>query len=177
MFRTTTFTTRGLMQVLVPLLLIGMLAACGSSSQGNPSPTPTSKPSIPGVTITAKDFSFDIPETLHAGLVDITMTNAGTNPHQANLGRLNQGVTQDQFLATLKKSPDAALPLVTLVGGPNTVDPGQSQEVILNLSPGQYVAICFFAGQDNVPHYAKGMIKFFQVVSPSNIDQVSQPTA
>ena len=97
MFRTTTFTTRGLMQVLVLLLLIGMLAACGTSSQGNPSPTPTSRPSIPSVTITAKDFSFDIPATLNAGLVDITMTNAGTNPHQANLARLNQGVTQGQL--------------------------------------------------------------------------------
>src|SRR6202171_744432 len=111
MFRATTFTTRNciLMQVLVPLLLIGILAACGTSSQGNQSPTPTSKPPIPGITIKAKDFSFDIPATLHADLVDITMTNVGSEPHQANVARLNQGVTQDEFLAALKKGLGMAL--------------------------------------------------------------------
>ncbi len=179
MFPAKPFTTRGrdFMQVLVLFLLIGMLAACSANSQGSASPTPTSKPSLATMAITAKDFSFDMPETLQAGLVDITMTNVGTDPHQANLARLNQGVTQEQFLAALKKGPEAALPLLTFVGGPNTVDPGQSQEVILNLSPGQYVAICFVSGTDNVPQEAKGMYKFFEVKSSSNPAQVSEPTA
>lgn len=179
MFRIKLTTTHGrnLMQVLVLVVLIAMLTACSTNSQGSASPTPTSKPSLVTMAITAKDFSFDLPATLPAGMVDVTMTNVGTDPHQANLARLNQGVTQEQFLAALKKGPDAALPLLTFVGGPNTVDPGQSQEVILNLTPGQYVALCFVAGQDNVPHIAKGMFKFFEVKSSSNPAQVSEPTA
>ncbi len=81
MFRTKTFTTRGrdFMQVLVLFLLIGMLAACSVTSQGSASPTPTSKPSLATMAITAKDFSFDMPATLPAGLVDITMTNEGVS--------------------------------------------------------------------------------------------------
>jgi hypothetical protein len=179
MFRATTFTTHGrvLTKALVSLLLIGILAACGESTQGNSSATPTAKPPIPSVTITAKDFSFDMPETLSAGLVDITMTNAGAEAHQAQLARLNQGVTTDQILAAVKGDPATLLPLLTLVGGPNGIDPGQSQEVIVNLSSGQHVALCFFSGADNVPHAAKGMVKFFQVHDPSNVGQVSEPTA
>lgn len=179
MFRGTTFVTGGrvLMQVLVLFLLIGMLAACGTSGQESSSATPTSNASIPTITMTAKDFSFDMPETLPAGLVNITMTNTGADPHQANLAQLNQGVTQDQVLTALKKEPEAITRLLTFVGGPNTVGPGQSQEVILPLSAGQYVALCFASGTDNVPHEAKGMVKFFQVQGSSDLTQVSEPTA
>lgn len=165
------------MPILVLFLLLALLSACSANSQGSASPTPSSQSSFTPMAIRATDFSFDLPQTLPAGLVEITMTNGGSDPHQANLARLNEGVTQDQVLAALKKGPEAALPLLTFVGGPNTVDPGQSQEVILNLSPGQYIAICFVSGTDNVPHEAKGMYKFFDVKSSSTPAQVSDPTA
>ncbi len=179
MCKATLSTTRCLvtMQVFVLLLLTGLLVACGPSSPATSSPTPTSKPAIPSVTITAKDFSFVIPASIPAGLVDVTMVNQGADDHQAQLARLNDGVTPDQFLTALKKDPGAALPLVKLAGGPNVASPGQSQEVILNLPQGQYVALCFVAGKDNIPHIQKGMIKFFQVTGPSNAGQVSEPTA
>src|SRR2546421_614202 len=124
---------------LVLLILMGSIVACGDNGQGNV----TSKPSLPKITIVARDFSFDLPETLPAGLVTITMNNVGTQPHQAILARLNQGVTSDQVLSAAVKSPNDALPLLTSVGGPGSIDPNQSSEVILNLSPGQYVATCF----------------------------------
>ena len=70
------------------------------------------------------------------------------------------------------------MPLLTLVGGPNIVDGGQSQEVILNLSSGQYVATCFIPSKDHHgSHVTQGMIKFFQVVDSANASQVSQPVA
>jgi hypothetical protein len=158
---------------LVLLIFMWSIVACGDNGQGNV----TSKPSLPRITTVAKDFSFDIPETLPAGLVAITMNNVGTKPHQAILARLNQGVTSDQVLRAAVKSPSEALALLTSVGGPGTIDSNQSTEVILNLSPGQYVVICFVFGQDHIYHTTKGMIKFFQVTEPSNLGQVSQPVA
>jgi len=158
---------RVIMQFFMLLMLVGLLVACGSGTTATPSPTPTSKPAIPGVTIIAKDFSFDMPNTLPAGMVDITLVNQGAYHHQANLARLNNGVTPEQFMTALKKNQNTALPLVTFAGGPNGILPGQRQEVILNLPTGQYVAICFLSDQDNVPHYQKGMIKFFQVMGPA----------
>ena len=55
------------------------------------------------------------------------------------------------------------------------MDPGQSQEVILTIAQGQYIMLCFVSGPDNIPHFIKGMYKFFTVNGPSNTDQVSQP--
>lgn len=116
-----------------------------------------------------------MPDTLQTGLVDITLTNQGTQPHQAQLERLNNGVTQAQVLAAFKKGPGAFLPLLSSYGGANTVNPGQSQEVILTIAQGQYIILCFVSGPDHIPHVIKGMYKFFTVTGPSNDSQVSQP--
>ncbi len=168
---------RGWMSAPMLLIVASLLAACGASTSASSPSTPTSQPAatVPQVTITAKDFSFAMPDTLQTGLVDITLTNQGTQPHNAQLERLNNGVTQAQVLAAFTKGPDALLPLLSSYGGASTVDPGQSQEVILNIAQGQYIMLCFVSGLDNIPHFIKGMYKFFTVNGPSNANQVSQP--
>jgi len=159
------------------LIVASLLAACGASTSTSSPSTSTSQPAatVPQVTIIAKDFSFAMPDTLQAGLVHITLTNQGTQPHQAQLARLNNGVTQAQVLAAFKKGPEAFLPLLSSYGGANAVDPGQSQEVILNIAQGQYIMLCFVSGPDHILHVIKGMYKFFTVIGPSNANQVSQP--
>ncbi len=113
---------------------------------------------IPEITIHAVDFSYNAPTQIQSGLVTITLINDGKEDHQAQLARLNDGVTMDQLMAALQKGPDTALPLVTLAGGPNAIQPGQKQTVTVNLPAGNYVLLCFVSGADNVPHLAKGMI-------------------
>jgi uncharacterized cupredoxin-like copper-binding protein len=174
----STTLSRTLMQPVALFALVTLFAACASSSAGNSAsvtPTATQQPSLPSITIKAKDYSFDMPDTLQAGLVDVTMMNEGTQPHQVQFARLNDGVTQAQTLAALKKGLDAFVPLFTFEGGANTVDPGQSQQVILNLPAGQYMAQCFVSGSDNIPHLAKGMYKFFTVTGSSTTTQASMP--
>ncbi len=163
--------------LLLLLALAGILAACGESATTNPSTTPIATQSIPRITITTKDFAFDIPESISTGYVNVTVVNNGTEDHQAQFARLNNDATLDQFKEALKKGPEAALPLVTTAGGISIVKPGQSQEITLNLAEGQYVALCFLAGQDNVAHTEKGMIDYFKVTGPSNVGQVSVPKA
>jgi uncharacterized cupredoxin-like copper-binding protein len=164
-------------RILLLLALAAIVAACGQSAATNPSGTPTATQSIPKMTITTKDFAFDMPESISTGYVDVMVVNNGAEVHQAQLVRLNNGVTLDQFKEALKKGPQAALPLVTAAGGISAVKPSQSQEITLNLAQGQYVALCFIAGKDNVPHTEKGMIKPFTVTGPSNVGQVSAPKA
>lgn len=166
-----------LLPVLVLLCALATVVACAqnSASTGNsPSPsTPIGQRAIATITIKAMDFAYTQPETVPAGLIDITFVNNGTQPHQAQLARLNDGVTFAQFQAALtQRGPGAALALATLYGGPNAILPGSRQEVILNLSAGQYASICFVAGRDNVPHYMKGMLQSFVVTGPSNTGQV-----
>jgi uncharacterized cupredoxin-like copper-binding protein len=173
--------TVSLMLVFCAATVLTLLASCGSSGQSSSSQsasgntqTTATRP-IPAITIKAVDFSFDEPQTVQAGLVDVKFVNTGKEPHQINIGRLNDGVTFDQFKTALddkNKGPGAALGLATLYGGANTVSPGETQEVILNFPAGQYVSICFIAGADNVPHYMKGMLTQFTVTgSPGKQDE------
>jgi hypothetical protein len=136
----------------VGLLIIGALVACA----------PAAAP-IPQVTIKAHDYSYDGPTKLNAGLVTIKLTNEGQEMHHAQLARLNDGVSMDQIEQAFQTDPNAALALVTLVGGPGAIGPGQSTEVTLDLAAGQYLAMCFIPSADGVPHMAQGMLSTFVV--------------
>ena len=146
------------------LISLGLLASCANtpvSDEGVTRPTPTSQSSIPTITITAIDYGYIMPETItvQAGLVDVALVNNGTQPHQAQVARLNPGVTSAQVLDELvtKRHLAAAFSLFTFMGGPDTISPGYGQETILTLSAGSYVLLCFVEGQDRA--VAKSGIK------------------
>lgn len=116
------------------------------------------------VTVTADDFSFDIPDTIPAGYVTVTMENVGAEPHHAQVVKLNEGTSPDDAIAALNENgPLGALQSGTFVGGPGTVSAGVSASVILNLEQGDYLLICFLRSPDGTPHYAQGMVTSFSV--------------
>jgi len=49
--------------------------------------------------------------------------------------------------------------------------------VILDLEPGQYVALCFVESPDGVPHLAKGMVQSFEVASGGTPPAATEPQA
>lgn len=124
------------------------------------------------LTLIAKDFSYDLPPQLDAGLTKIVFKNEGAEPHHAQFARIKDEVTNEQLAAALQQGPDAALPFVTFPGGPAVIDPGQNLEVTINLTPGRYVVLCFVAGHDGVAHAAKGMVSMTEVV-----DNKARPAA
>lgn len=152
------------MMMLTALLLLG---ACGT----------TGITQIPQITIKAHDYSFEAPAQIEAGLVSIRLENEGQEPHHVQLVRLNDGVTMEQLQATLQQGPEAALPLVTLDGGPGVVPSGKSQQVTVELTPGHYLLMCFVPGPDGIPHLAKGMMAPLEVVSGAEQREVSEPKA
>lgn len=154
---------------LVVVLMAVILAACGPAAASTIAPAAN----IPQITIKATDYAFEAPAKIDAGLVSINLVNDGKEPHHAQLARLNDNVTLEQFQAALKQSPEAAFPLVTFAGGPGVIDPGNSQQVTVELTPGQYVLLCFVSGHDGVPHLAKGMMATMEVVKGN--DQASAP--
>jgi hypothetical protein len=158
--------------ILISCLLVvvmGMLSGCADNTTAVNlvKPTATSVSSIPVVPITAVDYGYIMSSKLNvqAGLVDIAMVNNGSEAHQAQVARLNEGVTADEVVNTLvtKKDQAAGFSLLTFEGGPDTLAPGYGQEAILDLKAGQYVLLCFVVGQDGIPHVDKGMFHFFTV--------------
>lgn len=150
----------------ITLLAAGVLASAAAASA-----------SLRSLTIQTTEFSFRAPDSVPAGWTRVTIRNIGGEDHQAQLARLNPGVTFAQLQAAAAKGdPAALLTLVTPVGGPNAVGPGQSATTIDNLSPGQYALICFVFSSDGIEHDAKGMIKLL-TVTPRRGSSAAAPRA
>ncbi len=120
---------------------------------------------IQTMVIEAFDYGFKTLGSIPGGMTRVQMKNTGTELHHGQFMRLNTGVTLDQLGAAFAKGPDAALGLVTQTGGPATILPGGTSEVILDLTEGQYMIACFIAGADHVPHVAKGMLMPLKVTA------------
>jgi len=157
---------------LAILVMALALSACGSAAASSKT---LEGVSIPEITIKAADFSFDAPARVEAGRVKINLVNDGQEPHHAQIIRLNDGVTLEQLQTALQEDPLAALSLAVAVGGPGVIDPGLSSQVTLDLSPGQYVLLCFVPGHDGVPHLAKGMVRPLEAVVHDGHDHAPAP--
>ncbi len=156
--------------ILAILLVALALTGCGEAAAARIS-------QIPEVTIIANDYAYDAPGQIEAGLVSLTLVNRGQEPHHAQLVRLKDGVTVEEFQAALQEGEAAALPLVTFSSGPGLIDPDQQSTVTVNLTPGQYLLMCFIANHDGVPHLALGMVQPIEVVAGSGQAQVAEPQA
>jgi uncharacterized cupredoxin-like copper-binding protein len=144
-------------------------------------PTAQAKPAAtvapPVIDVMTTDYAFDAPDTLPAGLVTVRLMNHGQEPHHAQLLRLNDGVSFDDFAAALQSEGESALRLVTLTGGPGAMSPFKSGEVTVDLTPGQYALACFIPSADGVPHLAKGMLKPVTVVAADSQPELAAPTS
>lgn len=115
------------------------------------------------LTVTMKDFLFDLPEILPAGPRTIKVVNNGPESHELNLLRLAEGKTIEdvnQYLA----APDGPPPFIP-VGGINGLGAGLSGYIEFDFQPGTYIAICNIPSPhaEGHPHFTLGMIKQFTV--------------
>jgi len=148
------------------------LAACRSSNAATDTPT-TAGPNV--VTVTASDFQFDAPAETPAGLTVFRLVNNGPSPHHAQIIRLEQGKTADDFVASLKPGAPPA-PWAILAGGPNPPEVGSAASTTVLLEPGNYAIICFIPGPDGTPHFMKGMVRSLKATAPTR-PAVAEPTA
>lgn len=138
----------------------------------------TAAAKTPEVTITAKEYAFDLPESIEGGVVTLKLSNTGNEPHMAMLFRLNEGVTLDQFNAALKEpNPSGVFALGNFASGVNTTPPGATQATTLDLKAGDYAVLDFGAGEDHVPYMAKGMLKPFKVTAGSSTAEPASDVA
>lgn len=167
------------------LLVAVALAAC--TAKETPRTTDTTVAAAPSaaapqsgpntVHIVAKDYSFDAPATIPAGLTTLHLMDQGKEPHQAQLIKLGEGKTFEEFMTALKSmKPNTPPPAwVIFDGGPNAAAPGGTSESTQTLEAGNYAIICFIPSSDGVPHVMKGMAKGL-VVTPSTAAAAAEPT-
>ena len=152
----------------VPVLLFVGAAAFVTSS--NVHDTRAAK--IPVVTVHAKEFGFDAPKTIAAGMTSFKLVNDGKMLHHLQIMKLDQGKTFADLQAAMN-NPNAPPPAwLVNVGGPNAAIPGNTVEATLNLEAGNYVIACFIPSPgDPAPHFTKGMIQPLSVAAASGIAQ------
>jgi len=156
--------------------------ACGSnnSTATKPSTVPATTPaatsapaaatqavaasSINTLQVEAKDYSYDIGGTPHAGLVTITFKNTGQYAHEMSLSKLKDGKTMANVKAAFAQ-PDGEVAAQALLenpeaelSGPATIGPNLSVTTSAKLGAGHYVVTCFLPGPDGMPHVAMGML-------------------
>ncbi len=163
--------------------MMGTPMASGAASRpagtGAPAAGSTAMPSgtapAPAVgqllVIRAVEYGFQTMGSIPGGVTTIRLQNMGKEPHLAQLGRLNDGVTVDQLVAALKSdfqdNGNRSDALATLVGGPNAVVGGGTVEVIQDLKAGQYLMICFLPDPQGVSHFLHGMMLPLTVTAPT----------
>lgn len=125
--------------------------------------------SMPTVEIVATDFAFEVSEPVPAGVVEVTLANEGDEAHHVQIAQLNEDATMEDLQAALESGDEsAAMGLIKLVGGVGIIEPGDSSSAIVELAEGTHVALCFIAGEDGLPHLAKGMVAPFEVTDEGN---------
>lgn len=127
------------------------------------------------VDITGVDFGYRINThgAVRAGLVELRFRNRGREDHQAQLFRLNDGVTPDKFRADLASGNLSSIFVDSVpAGGAAVLRARDGQDVLDPLQGGTYAVVCFVPDTDGVPHFAKGMLGFFTVngtVAPATL--------
>jgi len=149
---------------------VGMLAGCAGKDTGTPATDTAAARAAaatpPVYTIVAKDFAYEAPDTISAGMVTLKLVNQGPDLHHVQLLRLSDGKTFADLAEGLKsmKPGEPMPPWIHDVAGPNTPVPGGEQSLTEELQPGNYAIICFIPGADHVPHAMKGMMRPLTVV-------------
>lgn len=107
------------------------------------------------------DYDFEMSAPLTAGRHVIRVENAGVEPHDVSLLKLESGMTVDDLRAWLRK-PEGAPPgrfeayLAALSSGAEAF-------LEAEVTPGDYVLLCFVDGPTGVPHHERGMIRHIRV--------------
>jgi len=134
---------------------------------------PTVDAAVPAVvTITAKDYLYEAPDTITSGMVTLKLVNQGTELHHVQLMRIVGGKTYADLTAGMKAmKPDSPMPpWLETVAGPNSPVPGGGEQALTEeLTPGAYALICVIPSTDKVPHFAKGMMRSLTVIPASGV--------
>jgi hypothetical protein len=154
--------------------LLALLASCtarrdsGADGAANAAPQHPAEQSSPTpanvVTVVARDYAFQAPATVPAGLTTFLLANRGHELHMMGLTKLEDGKSIPELLAILTKNQPQPAWAVDL-GGPNAVSPGDTSNSTVILPAGHYVLICWIPGADGAMHVMKGMLAPLEVTA------------
>jgi uncharacterized cupredoxin-like copper-binding protein len=157
----------------VALVTVGVLglAACGGDDSSSGGSGQASGTDATPVAITAKDFAFELPASVPSGVVQLTLTNQGQQPHDFQLVKIEGNHSLDEFTKAIgDNSESATIPeWIHGVGGVGTVAPGApALSSWVKLEDGAtYYYFCTESTDDNQNHSSMGMVGQLKVSGKS----------
>jgi uncharacterized cupredoxin-like copper-binding protein len=152
---------------------LGAAAVLGACAK-KPAP-PAAQTAAAVYTITATEYAFAAADSVPAGLVTVQLVDAGKEPHQVVITRIDSGKTMADLLAAMSV-PNMAIPgWMHFPIGVSVIVPGDSGNATAVLTAGHYAMLCFVSSPDGSPHFAKGMAREFTVVA-STMTPAAEPT-
>ncbi len=123
-----------------------------------------------GVVIRLLDFSFALGDTLRAGRHTVRVENAGVEPHDLVVMKLEPGKTVQDIMTWLNperarrpgQAEEPPPPLESLgspAGGIAAIAPGMAVFFERDYAPGEYVLMCMATAPDGRSHIEHGMIQ------------------
>lgn len=141
----------------VPHFAKGMVHGFTVTPASTNAMTPTAN-----INLSLVDYAFNFDKPLTAGRHTIKVTNPSAQDHEIQLVRLAPGKTMADLQGWVEKMEGP--PPGSAVGGVASMKPGTTNYFEVDLSPGEYVAICFVPdNKDGKPHHAHGMARQFSV--------------
>jgi uncharacterized cupredoxin-like copper-binding protein len=118
-------------------------------------------------TVTLTDYMFTNTGAFTAGKHTIKVVNKGPQLHELELLRLAPGKTMKdvgEYIEKAYKGEAQGPPPADLLGGIAAEPSGGSAYFTVDLTPGNYVMLCFVPdAKDQKPHLEHGMVKEFKV--------------
>lgn len=139
----------------ISLPFVIVTAAFGSACRADGQVLRTETDATPTViTVTVTDYAFEVPDTLQEGWTSFRMVNHGNTIHAAQLVKLGEGRTIDEFKAAYADALKNNGPWNTLglLGGIVGPPPNGSTNATLYLGAGHYAWYCPLGFDDSVPH-------------------------
>lgn len=123
------------------------------------------------LTISAREYEFDVEGDVVAGSLSIDVTNGGAEAHEIGMARLVDGKTVDDVRAAAEATSDEEDFLDGLTEEESVIDelggvqaPGTSYSISgAGVEAGDYVLLCFIPNAEGESHYSLGMLTGFTV--------------
>jgi hypothetical protein len=119
------------------------------------------------VTVTLADYAFTAQGPLTAGKHTFKIVNKGPQAHEIEVLRFAPGKTMKDVMEFMDKAYAGKAegpPPVDALGGIASEMPGMTQYFTADLTPGNYVLLCFVPdAKDGKAHMEHGMVKEFKV--------------
>jgi hypothetical protein len=118
------------------------------------------------LTIVAREYAFDAPDTIDRGPVTIQLVSRGREYHYIRLARIDSGHTRDEYQRSLDAPTTPSW--ITFAGGVGTVEAGGAAATTLDLTPGLYVMTCDIPDARGTMHMMEGMLRYLVVREHKN---------